>query len=102
MAVFGPLRYASGPEVNILRIYVENHYNECREFFIWITFDNIQICEKASLPLLREDPLISETCPLEENASHHICPGQRAGQSHVRRFHSWAEAHSVAALRVII
>ena len=44
-----------------IRIYVKNHCNECREFFIWIRFDQRKLGEKGSLPLLLEDPLISET-----------------------------------------
>ena len=35
-------------------------------------FDHIKLNEKGSLALLLEDLLISELCPLEENASHHI------------------------------
>ena len=31
----------------------------------------------------------------------HICPIQRAGQSHLRRYYSSAEAHAVAALQVM-
>ena len=42
----------SEPRVDTVEIYGEN------------------LNEKGSLPLLREDPLISETCPLEENVSH--------------------------------
>ena len=30
------------------------------------------ICEKGSRPLLFEELLISETCALEESASHHL------------------------------
>ena len=53
-------------------IYVENHEGRRREFFIWIRFDHRKLGEKGSLPALREDPLISETCPLEESDSHHF------------------------------
>ena len=65
------LRLDSKPGVDTVGIYVENHYNENRELFIWIQFDNLNISEKGSLPALREDAMISETCPLEESASHH-------------------------------
>ena len=61
----------SEPRVDTVGIYVENHYSTCREFFIWMRFDNMKLGEKGSLPQLLEDPLISETCPLEESASHH-------------------------------
>ena len=74
MAVFDPLLSDSGPGVDTVGIYVENHHNECREFFIWIRFDNMKLSEKGYLPASLEDPLISETCPLEESASHHpVC-----------------------------
>ena len=63
--------YDSAPGVDIVGIYVENHHGRCREFFIWIRFDNMKVDEKGSLPYLLQDPLISETCPLEESASHH-------------------------------
>ena len=36
-----------GHGVNTGGIYVENHYNECREFFIWIRFDHRRISEKG-------------------------------------------------------
>ena len=58
--------------VNTVGIYVENHSSKCREFFIWIQFDHMKLREKESIPLLLEDPLISETCPLEESGSHHV------------------------------
>ena len=64
-------RSDSEPGVDTVGIYVENHYNVNREFFIWIRFDNMKLGEQGSLAHLREDPLISETCPLEESASHH-------------------------------
>ena len=32
----------------------------------------MKLREKGYPPLLLEDPLISETCPLEESASHHV------------------------------
>ena len=71
-------------------IYVENHEGVNRDFFIWIRFDHRKIGETVSLALLLEGPLISETCPLEENASHHhgnhetfdfmtSCPGDPGG-----------------------
>ena len=69
-AVFDPLRSDSEPGVDTVGIYIENHYNECREFFILIRFDHRNLDEKGSLPHLREDASISETCHLEENASH--------------------------------
>ena len=62
----------SEPGVDMVGIYVENHYNKNRECLIWIRFDNMKLGEKGCLPLLREDPLISETCPMEESASHHL------------------------------
>ena len=52
-------------------ICVENGYIVNREFLIWIRFDNMRLGEKGSLFHLREDPLISDTCPREESASHH-------------------------------
>ena len=67
----------SEPVVDTVGIYVENHYNVNREFFIWIRFDNMKLGEQGSLTLLREDPLISETCPLEESASHHLPQNSR-------------------------
>ena len=71
-AVFLPLWSDSEPGVDTVGIYVENHSNRCREIFIWIRFDHRRLGEKGSPPLLLEDPLISETCPLEESASHHF------------------------------
>ena len=71
MAVVLHLWSDSEPGVDTVGIYVENHYSWNREFFIWIQLDNIKLSEKGSLPLLLEDHLISETCPLAENASHH-------------------------------
>ena len=65
------LRSDSEPGVDTVGIYVENHSGENREFVIWIQFDNRKSNEKGYLPLLREDHLISETCHLEERASHH-------------------------------
>ena len=62
----------SEPGVDTVGIYVENQQGECREFLIWIHSDHRKLSEKGCLPLLREDPLISETCPLEESASHHM------------------------------
>ena len=72
----GPHQWSdSEPEVDTVGIYVENHFNRNREFVIWIRFDNMKLGEKGSLPQLLEDPLNSETCPLEESASHHLPPG---------------------------
>ena len=70
VAAFDHLRWDSEPGVGTVGIYVENDYNDCRELFIWIRFDHRKLGEKGSLLLLREDPLISEKCALEENASH--------------------------------
>ena len=53
-------------------IYVGNNEGRCGDFFIWIRLDHRTLDEMVSLPLLREDPPISETWPLEESASHHI------------------------------
>ena len=61
----------SEPGVDTIGINVKNHHGRYREFFIWIRFDNWKCYEKGSLAVLLEDTLISETCPLEENASHH-------------------------------
>ena len=72
MAVVLHLWSDSEPGVDTVGIYVENHHGWNRECFIWIQFDHMKLGEKGSLPLLLEDPLISETCPLEESASHHI------------------------------
>ena len=60
----------SEPRVDTSGIYVENHQDWNRECFIWIRFV-VKRCEKGSLPALLEDHMISETCHLEENASHH-------------------------------
>ena len=59
------------PEVDTIGIYVENHEGVNQEWFIWIRSDNRKLGENGSRPALLEDPLISETCPLEESASHH-------------------------------
>ena len=64
--------YDSEPGVDTIRIYVENHSNRCREFFIWISFDFLKSRFPRVRALLLEDPLIYETCPLEESASHHV------------------------------
>ena len=72
MAVAEPRRSDSGPEVDTVGIYVKNHDSKCREFFIWTRLDHRKLGEKGSLLLLLEDPLISETCRLEESASHHV------------------------------
>ena len=40
----------SEPGVDTVGIYVENHYNRCREFFKWIQFDFWNIGEKGFLP----------------------------------------------------
>ena len=61
----------SGPGVDTIVFYVENHFNRCREFLIWIRFDHRNLGETKSLPYLREDLLISKTCLPEESASHH-------------------------------
>ena len=58
--------------MDIVGIYVENHYNRNRKCFIWIRVDNINLGEEGSLTQLMEDLIISETCPLEETASHHV------------------------------
>ena len=65
----------SEPGVDTVRIYVENHDNRNRECFIRIPFDHRKTGEPGSLPHLREDLLISETCALEESASHHLPAG---------------------------
>ena len=57
--------------VHTVGIYVENHHNRNRDLFIWIRFDNMKLGEKESLALLLEDLMVSETCSLEESASHH-------------------------------
>ena len=72
MAVFLHMWSDSKPGVDTVGIYVENHYGWNRDFFIWVQFDHMKLIEKGSLPLLLEDPLISEACPLEESASHHV------------------------------
>ena len=46
----------SEPEVDTVGIYVENHYNVNRSFFIWIRFDNVKLGEQGSIPYLLEDP----------------------------------------------
>ena len=72
VAVFDHMRSDSEPRVDTVGIYVENHYNECRELFIWIPFGNGKLGEKGCPPLLLEDLLICKLCPLEESASHHV------------------------------
>ena len=62
----------SEPEVDIVGIYVENRYNECRELFIWIPFGNRKLGEKGCPPLLLEDLLIFKLCHLGGSASHHF------------------------------
>ena len=62
----------SEPGVDTVEICVEHHEGQCREFVIWIQCDNRKLGENGSLPLLREDPLISQTCAMEENASHYL------------------------------
>jgi hypothetical protein len=62
--------YDSEPGVDTVGIYVENHEGRNRECFIWIRIDNMKLGERGSMALLPEDLLISETCPLEESASH--------------------------------
>ena len=71
VAGFPHMRSDAEPEVNTVGIYVENHHSKNREFFIWKQFDHRKLCEMRTLPALREDPLISEMCLLEESASHH-------------------------------
>ena len=60
------------PQVDTVGTFVENHEGKCRDLFIWIRDDHMNLDEKGSLALLLEDPLISETCALEESASHHV------------------------------
>ena len=72
MAVAHLQRLDSKPGVDTVGLYAENDFNHNGEFLIWIQFDNTKLGEKGSRPLLLEDPLISETCALEENTSHHI------------------------------
>ena len=66
------LRSDSKPEVYTTGIYVKNHDAQNQECFIWIRFDHSKLGEKVSLPLLREDLLISETWPLEQRDSHNL------------------------------
>ena len=72
VAVVKPMHSDSRPGVDTVGIYVENHNNECQEFSIWIRFDNRKSGEKGSLPLLLEDSLVLQLCPLEESASHRV------------------------------
>ena len=53
-------------------ICVENHGGATRECFIWTRFGDLKSGDKGSGVLLLKDHLISETCPLEENASPHL------------------------------
>ena len=55
VAVVKPMRYDSKPGVDTIGIYVEDKYNECREFLIWIRFDNRKSGEKVFLLLLLKD-----------------------------------------------
>ena len=76
--------YINGPIQELkytLGVYVENHYNVNREFFIRIRLDHRNLGENDSLTQLLEDPLISETCPLEENASHHEVANKADGET---------------------
>ena len=65
------MRSDSKPGVDTVGIYVEHHYNENQDSFIWIQFDHVILGETGSLPQLLEDHLISETSPLEESVSNH-------------------------------
>ena len=57
--------------MDIIGIHVENDYDRDREFFMNIRFDQMILSEKGSRAHLPADFLISETCSLEESASHH-------------------------------
>ena len=83
--------------MDTLQIYVENHYGVDREIFILIRFDNMRLGERGSPPHLCEDPLISETCPLEENASHHLISRNHISldlQDYVRNVDPGPHVHS--------
>ena len=71
MAVLHHERSDSEPGTDTVGIYAKNHEGKNRECFIWIRLEKRKLGEKGSLPPLLEDPLISETCALEESASHH-------------------------------
>ena len=58
--------------MDTIGIFVENHQGRRRAFLIGIRFHNMKLHEKKCLPQLLEDFLISETSPLEKNASHHV------------------------------
>ena len=73
-AVFDHMRSDSEPRVDTIGIYVGNHYNECREFLIWMSVGNRKLCEKGSLPLELEDLLNYKLCLLHESASQHLTP----------------------------
>ena len=57
-------------------------------------FDHIKLSEKGYLALLLEDLLISELCPLEESASHHVDPGP-----HVQ--HGWTQLESTLKIMLV-
>ena len=93
MAVSQHLWCDSEPEVDTVGIYVENHHGRCREFFIWIRFDNMKLSEKGHLALLLEDLLISEISPLEESASHHFpCKSQDSDKIVADVHHLWCDS----------
>ena len=64
-------RSDSKPKVDISGIHVEHHVGRNRECFICVRFEYVTLGEKESRPALLEDPLMSETYALEENASHY-------------------------------
>ena len=57
--------------VDTVAINFEKYYNSYGSLFIRIQFDHRKLGEKGFRAELREDLLISATCPLEESASHH-------------------------------
>ena len=72
-AAWPHLRSGLGALVGRYWVYVENHHGENRDCFIWTRFDLWHMTSwflMVCFTLLREDPLISETFPLEESASH--------------------------------
>ena len=89
MALFDLVRSDSEPGVDTVGIYVENHHGVNRECFTWIRFDNMKLSEKGSLLHLREDPLISETCPLEESASHHVVHFPKSMRQQISEMRTW-------------
>jgi hypothetical protein len=52
-------RHDSKHGANTTKIYDENHEGKNRECVICIRFDNVKLGETGCLPLLLEDPLIS-------------------------------------------